>query len=378
MLLLFLILIMAALSVSAALSSALSASGSEAPVGDARALSASGSEAPVGDARSIRLNTGALMPLVGLGTWQADAQAEAGAVRRAVAAALESGVRHIDCAAAYGNEREVGEAIADALARGVVGSRAELFITSKLWVTRAFPEEVEGALAATLADLRLDYVDLYLVHWPVSVAKGASFPPSSVERLGYDADRVAAVWRAMEAQASAGRARAIGTSNFSAKKLAKLLESARVAPAVNQIESHPALPQAREVAWAAARGIAVTAYSPLGSPARPARLVAAGDPAPLHDARVLAIAAKHAREPAQVLVRWQVQRGVAAIPKSATPARIAANADVFGFELDAEDLRALAALETGHRIFKGAAFVRDGDDWRALWDEDFLLSQPEI
>jgi alcohol dehydrogenase (NADP+) len=305
---------------------------------------------------------------VGLGTWQS----EAGAVRLAVASALASGVRHIDCAAAYGNEREVGEAIADALARGVVRSRGELFVTSKLWVTRAFPGDVAGALAATLADLQLDYVDLYLIHWPVAIDRDAPFPPPPAARLGYDAARVAAVWREMEAAFDARRVRAIGTSNFSARKLARLLESARVAPAVSQIESHPALPNAREIAWAAARGIAVTAYSPLGSPQRPARLVADGDPAPLHDAAVAAIAAKHARSPAQVLLRWQLQRGVAVIPKSTAPARIAENADVFGFQLDAEDLRALAALDTGRRIFKGTAFMRDGEDWQTLWDLDFL------
>ena len=316
---------------------------------------------------TVALHTGAKMPLLGLGTWKS----AAGAVKAAVIAALESGIRHIDCAAAYGNEKEVGEGLADAISRGVV-TREQVFVTSKLWVTKAYPEEVAGALAQTLADLQLTYLDLYLVHWPFALVKGSEFPAPVENRLGYDAARYAAVWREMEAAVAAGRSRAIGTSNMSARKLSELLKTCAIRPAVNQIESHPFLSQAKEVAWATAQGIVTTAYSPLGSPDRPARLIAEGDPAPLHDETVLAIAAKHGREAAQVLLRWQVQRGVVAIPKSVTPARIASNFDVFSFTLDAEDLGKLAALDRGHRMIKGHPWLREGETWESLWDTDFL------
>ena len=223
-------------------------------------------------------------------------------------AALEAGIRHIDCAAAYGNEKEVGEGIADAIARGVV-TREQIFVTSKLWVTKAYPEEVAGALAQTLADLQLAQLDLYLVHWPFALTKGSEFPAPVENRLGFDPARYAAVWVEMEAAVAAGKTKAIGTSNMSAKKLTELLKTCAIKPAVNQIEAHPFLSQAKEVAWAAERGIVTTAYSPLGSPDRPARLIAEGDPAPLHDETVLAIAAKYKKEAAQILIRWQVQRG---------------------------------------------------------------------
>jgi diketogulonate reductase-like aldo/keto reductase len=282
-----------------------------------------------------------------------------------------SGYRHIDCAAAYGNEKEVGEGIADAISRGVV-KREDIFVTSKLWVNKAHPELVAPALAQTLADLQLAYVDLYLVHWPFFLTAGSAFPPPPENQLGYDPARYAAVWRELEAAVGAGTARAIGTSNMSAKKLAALLEVAAIKPAVNQVEAHPFLAQGKLVAWSAARGIVTTAYSPLGSPDRPPRLISEGDPAPLHDETVLAIAAKHKRTAAQVLLRWQLQRGVVAIPKSVTPERIASNFDVFSFALDAEDQGKLAALDRNHRLVKGKNWLKDPEGaWETLWDEEF-------
>lgn len=281
-----------------------------------------------------------------------------------------SGIRHIDCAAAYGNEKEVGEGIADALSRGVV-KREDIFVTSKLWVSKAHPELVAPSLAQTLADLQLAYVDLYLVHWPFFLTAGSAFPPPPENLLGYSPGTYAAVWREMEAAVAGGKARAIGTSNMSAKKLAALLEVAAVKPAVNQVESHPFLAQNKLVAWSAARGIVTTAYSPLGSPDRPPRLICEGDPAPMHDATVLAVAEKHKRTAAQVLLRWQLQRGVVAIPKSVTPARIASNFDVFSFALDAEDLGKLATLDRNHRLVKGKNWCKEGEEWESLWDEDY-------
>jgi diketogulonate reductase-like aldo/keto reductase len=222
----------------------------------------------------ITLNTGASMPLVGLGTWQSPK----GAVKTAVTAALEAGYRAIDGASGYGNEQEVGEGIADAIARGVC-KREDIFVTSKLWVASAYPEEVATSLDKTLSDLGLAYLDLYLIHWPFSLTKGSPFPAPVENRLGYDAARYAAVWKEMEKAVAAGKVKAIGTSNMSAKKLADLLKVCTIPPAVNQCESHPFLSQTKEIAWLKKHNIAFTSYSPLGSPDRPPRLIEEGDPA---------------------------------------------------------------------------------------------------
>ena len=182
------------------------------------------------------------------------------------------------------------------------------------------------------------------------------------------------MWRVLEAEVDAGRARAIGCSNMSARKLAALLKTARIPPAVNQVESHPFLAQNELKAWCAARGIALTAYSPLGSPDRPARLVEEADPAPLHDPVVAGIAAATGKSAAQVLLRWQVQRGWIAIPKSVTPERIAANLAVFDFELSPAHMAALGALNNGQRLIKGHPWLLEGQTWQSLWDADFDYS----
>ena len=181
----------------------------------------------------------------------------------------------------------------------------------------------------------------------------------------------AETWAEMEKLVDAGLARAIGTSNAMARKLEPLLKTARILPSVSQVESHPYLPQTAEKAWAEARGIVLTAYSPLGSPARPVRTQEEGDPAPLHDPTILAIAAKHGKSAAQVLIRWQMQRGVIVIPKSATPEHIVANLAVRDFVLSEDDMGAIGALDKGHRLIKGMHGVREGETWRQLWDEDW-------
>ena len=289
---------------------------------DVRARSTAPSSASAPGTTSVRLSSQATQPMVGLGTWQAPK----GQVRDAVKAALETGYVHLDCAAAYANEDEVGEALEDAFARGVA-TRADLFVTSKLWNDRRRPYDVRAGLLQTLKDLRLEYLDLYLIHWPVCWRRGTLMQD--------DADAsILECWRELERCVDEGLIRSIGVSNFSRPKLEELIRDARVKPAVNQIESHPLLPNTELVRWCQSNDIAVTAYSPL-----------AQGGAVFTDPTVTSIADKHGVTPAQVLLRWNVERGVVVIPKSVTPKRIAQNADVFGFGLDEDDMRRMESLD---------------------------------
>nr|WSX54438.1 aldo/keto reductase [Streptomyces sp. NBC_00974] len=253
------------------------------------------------------------MPQLGFGVWQVpDAEAE-----QAVAAALEAGYRSIDTAAIYRNETGTGKAIA---AAGI--PREELFVTTKLWNGKSETWGRDGVLRefdASLDKLGLDAVDLYLIHWPRPMR-----------------DDFVAIWKAFEEIAESGRAKAVGVSNFRPADLERLGAESALVPAVNQIELHPLLPQAELRAVHARLGIATEAWSPLGQGKELLTLPA-----------VTAIADKHGRSAAQVVLRWHLQHGNVVIPKSVTPARIRENLDVFGFELDAADIAALDALGAG-------------------------------
>lgn len=260
---------------------------------------------------TVTLNNGHQMPQLGFGVFQVpDAE-----TTTAVASALDAGYRSIDTASVYGNEAGVGRAIADS---GI--PRGDLFVTTKIWNSDQGYDAALAAYDASLAKLGLDYADLYLIHWPAPA-------------LGLYAE----TWRALERLLAEGRVRAIGVSNFEPEHLEALARNSDVVPAVNQIELHPALQQASVRAANAARGIATQAWSPL------AQGGVLGDPA------IAAIAARHGRSPAQVVLRWHLQQGRIAIPKSVTPSRIRENLDVFGFELDASELAAVDALDRGGR-----------------------------
>ncbi|MFI5747725.1 aldo/keto reductase [Streptomyces sp. NPDC051644] len=262
---------------------------------------------------SITLNNGVEMPQLGFGVWQVPDDEAA----KAVATAIESGYRSIDTAAIYENEAGTGRAIA---ASGV--AREELFVTTKLWNADQGYDSTLRAFDASLDKLGLDHVDLYLIHWPVP-AKDAYID----------------TYKAFEKIYSDGRAKAIGVSNFLPEHLERLLGETSVVPVINQIELHPQLQQAQSRAFHAKHGIATEAWSPLGQ-----------GKGLLEVPTVVAIARKHGRTPAQVVLRWHVQTGNVVIPKSVTPSRIVENLDVFGFELDADDLAAFAALDEGKRL----------------------------
>lgn len=284
------------------------------------------------------------MPLLGYGTFLAPK----GEVGPAVRAALQTGYRAIDCARVYQNESEIGEALQSAMAEFGI-KREELFITSKLWSVHMKPQDVRGGLEESLRDLRLSYLDLYLVHLPV--ATEGVFPVCTPRHEGFGLQDT---WRALEECVDAGLVRALGVSNFNAQTLNDCLAYARIKPAVNQIERHPYLQQDKLVEFARRYGVVTTAYSSLGSPGLAvARGIKPPPGTPLLEHPTLAgIGAKHGgKTTAQVLIRWSIDTGVVTIPKSVTPARVAQNFDVLDFTLDAEDLAAIAALESGARYF---------------------------
>ncbi|MDQ0936949.1 aldo/keto reductase [Streptomyces turgidiscabies] len=260
----------------------------------------------------IILNNGVEMPQLGFGVWQVpDDEAE-----RAVATALETGYRSIDTAAIYGNEEGTGKAIA---ASGV--AREDIFVTTKLWNRDQGYESTLRAFDTSLEKLGLEYVDLYLIHWP---------QPAK--------DRYVDTYKALEKLAADGRARSIGVSNFLPEHLDRLLAETSVIPAVNQIELHPHLQQHAAREYHAQQGIATEAWSPLGS-----------GKGLLEVPAIVAIAQKHGRTPAQIVLRWHLQLGNVVIPKSVTPSRIKENIEVFDFSLDTEDLAAISALNEDRR-----------------------------
>ncbi|MFJ8950612.1 aldo/keto reductase [Streptomyces sp. NPDC102381] len=261
----------------------------------------------------VTLNNGVTMPQLGFGVFQVpDDEAHA-----AVTSALDAGYRSIDTAALYENEKGTGRAIAD---YGL--AREDVFVTTKLWNTEQGRDTALRAFDASLDRLGMDYVDLYLIHWPV---------PSR--------DKYVETWQAFEEILASGRARAIGVSNFLPEHLDRLAAETSVVPALNQIELHPRLQQSELRAYDAEHGIATEAWSPLGR----------GNGV-LDDEIVTALARKYDRSPAQIVLRWHLQLGNVVIPKSVTPSRIRENIAVFDFELSSDDIAALAGLETGERV----------------------------
>jgi 2,5-diketo-D-gluconate reductase A len=260
----------------------------------------------------VTLNNGVRMPQLGFGVFQVgDDEA-----RAAVATALECGYRSIDTAALYGNEHGVGVAVS---ASGI--PREELFVTTKLWNADQGAGRVLPAFERSIDKLGLDYVDLYLIHWPV---------PSR--------GRFVETWEAFQGLYAEGRMRAIGVSNFTPPQLTRLLEETAVVPAVNQVELHPGFQQPELRAFHRAHGIATEAWSPLGQGAALTHPV------------ITRLAERHEKTPAQVVLRWHLDLGNVVIPKSVTPGRIRENFSVFDFALTPEDARQIAGLESGHRI----------------------------
>jgi aldehyde reductase len=267
------------------------------------------------------------MPQLGLGTWQS----APGQVATAVEVALLNGYRHIDAAAIYGNEGEVGQGITAAMSKSDL-KRSDIFVTSKLWNSKHAPSAVETACRQTLSDLKLTYLDLYLIHWPMGDAEGK--------------EDYVDTWRAMENLVTLGLVRSLGFSNFNHLQIERILAVATISPAVHQFECNPRITQNQLIAYCKSKNIQVTSYCPLGSPGSSWN----SQPSLLQDEKIGAIATKYGKNAGQVLIRFQLQNGLITIPKSVTPSRVISNFDVFNFQLTDEEIALLESYNSNYRV----------------------------
>ena len=263
--------------------------------------------------QNVTLNNGVVMPMLGFGVYQIS---DADTCKACVSAALAAGYRHIDTAAAYLNEEAVGKAVAES---GI--AREDVFLTTKLWIQDTEYEKTKAAFAASLRRLSTNYADLYLIHQPFGDVYGS--------------------WRAMEELLEEGKVRAIGVSNFPPDRLVDLILHSRIAPAVNQVETHPFCQQRQAVTVMKEYGVRTESWGPF----------AEGRYHLFHNPVLLSLAEKHGKSVAQVVLRWLNQRGIIAIPKSVRPERMAENLAVFDFSLDDEDMECIASLDTGKSLF---------------------------
>ncbi|EFA02583.2 uncharacterized protein LOC662731 [Tribolium castaneum] len=302
----------------------------------------------------LNLPDGSKMPVLGLGTWQAK---DKGQLEAALNTALELGYRHIDTAYIYENEKIIGDVLKTWLSSGKL-KREDLFITTKLPMFGMNPDRVEYFLKKSLENLQMDYVDLYLIHFPI----GFKFDMSTGRPVVNDKRQLVpegktdhvAIWKKMEEQVDAGRIKTIGLSNYNISQTETILKSARIKPANLQVEMHVYLQQRDLVNFCHKNGITVVAFSPLGAPSYNKVLQAMGReskilPDILGDSVVNKIANKHSKTPAQIVLRFLIQSGVAAIPKSVTPKRIQENINVFDFSLDDNEFKELSSLEAGEK-----------------------------
>ena len=298
-----------------------------------------------------KLYTGATMPAVGLGTFGSDHVTPA-QVADAVKGAAAVGYRHFDCASVYGNEAEVGASL-EAIVHGGL-KREELWVTSKLWNDKHSEDDVIAQCRKSLADLRLQYLDLYLVHWPFPNfhAPGCDVTSRSAGAKPYIHENYMKTWRKMEELVDLGLVRHIGTSNMTIPKLKLVLRDARIKPAVNEMELHPQ----------------PIGYCPIGSPGRPERDRTPEDTSPTEDPVIIEIAKRHGIHPAVVCIKWAVQRGQTPIPFSIHNYR-ANLAGAAGDPLTEAEMQAIAKLDRNCRLIKGQVFLwKDGQTWEALWD----------
>ncbi len=309
--------------------------------------------------KQLLFNNGDRFPQTGLGTWLS----KPNEVYDAVIDAIKAGYRHIDCAYIYGNEKEIGNALRFAFDTGLV-SREEMFITSKLWNNFHAAEDVEPAVRKSLHDLQLDYLDLYLIHWPFAFKHPQA--KSADDLISLEELPLEMTWKAMEKIQKAGLAKHIGVCNFSIPKLKNLIEKSEIKPEVNQVELHPYLQRTQLVQFCTANNILVTAYSPLGS-----HHLTGTDNSITRCPAIIEIARKHCCTEAQVILAWGLHRGTAVIPKSTNTSRISENLDAENIQLDEKDISEIALLNRDYRNSSGSFAVFQGGPYTLenIWDK---------
>ena len=300
------------------------------------------------------------MPILGLGTFRS----EPNEVYNAVLSAIKMGYRHIDCAAAYGNEKEVGNAIAEAIKQGLI-MRNDLWVTSKLWNASHGEENVIPALHQTLEDLQLEYLDLYLIHWPVALKKGTEMPEKASDFIPLSEVPLTNTWKGMEAVLEQGLAKHIGVSNFNENQLKEIIASAVHQPEMNQVEMHPFLQQEVLQSFCVQNDILLTAYAPLGSLVDDNSTLRL-----LENDTIKNIAKARHMSPAQVALAYTIQRGIAVIPKSINEARLLQNLETLNHTLTEEDMALLKDLDKGHRFIDGKFWEVDNGPYTAdsIWN----------
>ena len=307
------------------------------------------------------------MPVIGLGTWKMDD----GVATNSVATAIQLGYRHIDCAPIYLNEPDVGKALSRSFADGVV-TREELWITSKLWCNRHRPDLVATALKQTLADLQLDYLDLFMIHWPIVFRHDIHRPEQPTDFIPLERMPLIDTWQAMEDCADQGLCRNLGVCNFNSENLQQILAGCRIHPFANQVECHPYLRQRGLLNFCESNQVQLVAYSPLGSGDRPERMRDQSDPGLFQDDTIRQLADANACSPAQLLLAWAVNRGTVAIPKSTNSARLTDNLGAAELKLDSETMKQLDSLPTQHRFVHGRFWEMPGGPYTAqgIWGTD--------
>ena len=305
------------------------------------------------------------MPILGLGTWKS----AKGEVYQVIRKAIEIGYRHFDCAFIYGNENEIGQAISDAIKNNEL-TRNDLWITSKLWNNRHKKDVIQSSIEISLTNLNLDYLDLYLIHWPVALKYEVNYPQNGSEMVSLNEIPLSETWQEMISLKNKNLTKHIGVSNFSIKKINQITEDTGVLPAVLQLEMHPFLQQKQLLNFANEKGIFLTAFCPLGSADRPANRISEGEPKLFENQIIAKIAAETGFSPAQIMLAWAVNRGTSVIPKSVNPQRLKENLLAADIELSCGDMQKLDELDLNYRYIKGDFWCLPGSDYTLenLWD----------